>query len=223
MKDIENIEMFTRQLDIFNPLENNISTTIVGVGSVGSYVALTLCKMGITELTIYDKDTVEEHNISNQFFRPKDIGSKKADITLKLCKEFSPVSNNLKSLPKEFKETTKVNSEILISCVDTMEDRKNILSSFLTSKVRLLIDGRMGGEVMDIYAVQRHHAKHLEDYTLSLEDIGIDLPCTERTIIYNVLSISSRISNIVKRFSMKQKFPYRQIFDFKNYEQIIVW
>ncbi len=76
---------------------------------------------------------------------------------------------------------------------------------------------------MDIFCVKVHNAKHVSEYMLSLEEVGIDLPCTARSIIYNVLGISGRIANLVKRYLMKQKLPFRQTFDFKNLNQVVVW
>lgn len=69
---IEKIEMIeTKRCDylfLSEQIGNDISivnkkVAIVGVGSLGSYLATELVKLGVTSLTLYDEDTVEEENI----------------------------------------------------------------------------------------------------------------------------------------------------------------
>ena len=46
----------------------NTPIHIIGCGATGSWVALMLAKMGISNITCWDFDKVEEHNLPNQFF-----------------------------------------------------------------------------------------------------------------------------------------------------------
>ena len=47
---------------------------VVGVGGVGSWVALNLALTGVQSLIIIDHDAVEEHNLNRTPFRYEDIG-----------------------------------------------------------------------------------------------------------------------------------------------------
>ena len=59
---------FQRQLDLANPAQLKVPITILGAGAVGSFTTLTLAKLGCSSLTVYDPDTVEVHNLPNQYF-----------------------------------------------------------------------------------------------------------------------------------------------------------
>ena len=67
-----------KHIEFFNPAKlNNYEIHVIGVGAVGSYIALTLAKLGIKKLYIWDFDTVEEHNITNQVYNYNDLGKPK--------------------------------------------------------------------------------------------------------------------------------------------------
>ena len=53
---------FSRQINIFNPFDTRIKITLFGCGSGGSFIALTLAKLGFNFIDVYDFDTVEEVN-----------------------------------------------------------------------------------------------------------------------------------------------------------------
>lgn len=59
---------FSRQVNIFKPEEFKTPIQIIGAGATGSWVALSLAKMGIENMTIYDFDEVGMHNLPNQCF-----------------------------------------------------------------------------------------------------------------------------------------------------------
>jgi molybdopterin/thiamine biosynthesis adenylyltransferase len=50
----------------------------VGAGGIISHIAPTLCRQGIGELTLLDRDTVEVSNLNRQRFYTKDVGKNKA-------------------------------------------------------------------------------------------------------------------------------------------------
>src|SRR5207244_2270936 len=70
---------FWRQLDLL-PLERlDVPVTVIGAGAVGSFVTLTLAKMGLRDLTVFDDDVVDVHNLPNQFYRLTDLGRPKVE------------------------------------------------------------------------------------------------------------------------------------------------
>ena len=73
----------TRGLDFFNP-DRHIEDRhieIIGAGGIGSPLAECLATMGF-DLTIWDEDIVEAHNISNQNYYPDQIGQIKVKALL---------------------------------------------------------------------------------------------------------------------------------------------
>jgi shikimate 5-dehydrogenase len=58
---------FLRQLDIADPSKfKDKPVTVIGAGEIGAATVVALAKTGFENITVYDFDTVEEHNFPNQ-------------------------------------------------------------------------------------------------------------------------------------------------------------
>ena len=77
----------SRQQDLIDPDQLDVPITVVGCGGIGSFVVLTLAKMGCRALTVYDDDRVEPHNIPNQAYRLADVGRLKVEALAELVRE----------------------------------------------------------------------------------------------------------------------------------------
>lgn len=66
-------------LEYFNADDIEDSIHIVGCGAIGSHIAEQLVRIGCTNIHLYDFDTVEPHNITNQMFIQFDIGRPKVE------------------------------------------------------------------------------------------------------------------------------------------------
>lgn len=56
---------------------NEKVVTIAGCGAIGSWTAIFLGRMGVKNFRLVDKDRIEIHNISTQFFTPQNLGQYK--------------------------------------------------------------------------------------------------------------------------------------------------
>ena len=83
---------YLRQEDLLPDSMRGIGINIIGVGAVGSFAALALAKMGFKNIKVFDDDKVEEHNISNQFYKLADIGKLKVDALAGMIKEFEDIN-----------------------------------------------------------------------------------------------------------------------------------
>lgn len=54
--------------------------TVCGVGALGSHVAESLARQGVTRIRLIDHDRVEEHNVGCQVYGLTDVGAKKVDV-----------------------------------------------------------------------------------------------------------------------------------------------
>lgn len=170
--------------------------TIVGTGSVGSFTALTLVKMGAHLIEVFDDDLIDEVNISNQFFRVKDVGEYKVDALQSLISDFEGIS--IMNHPMKCTKGDDL-SGIVIVALDSMLPRKRIWDGVKNNdKVDLFIDPRMGGRVARIYAVNPKTGIEAYEKTLYTDDDSAPERCTERTIIYNVLGIASFIAKLIE-------------------------
>lgn len=199
---------YTRQNGIINIKayrDNKIA--IIGCGAIGSFTAISLAKMGLTNFFLVDFDIVEEHNIPNQFFGVSDIGKNKVDSTIKYMREFNPECNIHTHIGKFTSKLGFDKSKIVISCVDNMETRRLIFNTAQKDKnVQLLIDGRMNGLQAQIYAIDMTNGQEIGLYqnTLFGDNEAVQGRCTERSILFTVLGIASFICNqIVKGLTGK--------------------
>jgi hypothetical protein len=113
---------------------------------------------------------------------------------------------------------------IVISAVDSIETRKFIWDELKKQpKVKFYIDTRMGGNLLRIYLVDLSNQKNKRYYerTVKVEEFE-HIPCTERTILYNILTMSGLVSNLVTKILKKEKLPLEIIFDLKLLELIKV-
>ena len=147
-------------------------------------------------IEVWDDDLIDEVNISNQFFRIKDIGEYKVDALQSLISDFEGVS--ITNHPSKLNNGEDL-SGIVIVALDSMIPRKRIWDGVKNNdKVELFIDPRMGGRVARIYAVDPKTGAEAFEKTLYSDDESAPERCTERTIIYNVLGIASMICKTIE-------------------------
>lgn len=206
--------MFHRQLDILSPKEIKEEVGLIGVGGVGSPTALVLAKMGIPNLTYWDFDKIEPHNLPNQLFRKKDINSFKAEALYSILQDFG--ISNYKFVAKKWDKTTL---PIMISAVDDMETRKRIWKHLKkNAQCNFYIESRMGGELMKIYALNPFDPTHIAFYekTLYSSEESTEIPCTARAIFYNCFIIAGLIGCLVKKHVKGEETPKEIVFDLKS-------
>ena len=176
--------------------------TIVGAGSVGSFVALNMAKAGFHNITVIDFDIVSPENIANQFYPLSAIGKPKVDALQELILQFTGVEIN--AFNTKFKAIPITG--LLIACTDNMAVRKEMYDAFCANVKDnsndiqypcMFIDARMGGKVYKIQAIPSYLHN---TYTWHTDEAAESTPCTEKTIIYNVLDIASKVVSIACQY-----------------------
>lgn len=187
--------------------------TIIGAGAIGSFVALQLAKMGIADLTVYDADHVSDENMSNQFYRFKDIGKPKVEALKEIIKDFT--DTDIEIVNARYVEGEL--SGIVISAVDSMEVRK-LISENCNFKTKLLIDPRMGAESAMLFGARPTIDKEMDTYKKSLysDADAVQERCTAKATIYTVNLLSGLVVKLVKDYLVEQKFFKRTTWDVKT-------
>lgn len=153
--------------EYFQPDKVNSKIHIVGCGSVGSTVAENLVRCGISNLTLWDFDKVEPHNIVNQMFRQKDVGKSKVEALADILKEINP-DVELELQPKGWQG--KLMSGYVFLCVDNIELRRKIVEQHLDSPfVKAMFDFRTGLEFAQSYAADWSDSKMKRDFLNSMQ------------------------------------------------------
>lgn len=203
-------EYLTRQSDLIPEHALQASITIIGAGAIGSFTALSLAKMGYSDITVYDDDVIEEENMNCQFYPIDSIGLNKVDALKGLIKQFTGVE--IKAHAERVDNTKIFRSDILIAAVDNMSVRKFLFKDCFGGS--LFIDPRMSAEYATIETVHfQDHQKRFSGYekTLYTDEEAVQERCTAKSTIYTVLLIAGQIAKIVKDVSMQS--PYARTID----------
>ena len=203
---------YHRQLDLLRPDALNMPITVVGAGGIGSFTVMALAKMGCTNLWVYDFDSVESHNLPNQLYREKDIGKPKVEALKDMVQEFTGIEI------KAF--NTRVDGKgfggIVVFAVDSMDERMKLWEGVrYNPRVPLLIDGRMGAEVMRVFSIVPTDPDDVRRYEAELypSSEAFAAPCTSRAIIYTAFSVAALIAGQVKKYAAGQSYSRDITFD----------
>ncbi len=181
----------------------DLRVMIIGCGAVGSFTALSLCKMGVRQLILIDPDTVSVENLPNQFYREEDLGKKKTSACTEMLSQFDR-DVQINTLARPFIKQ-KLGSDIVISSVDSMDIRKRIWNSVVSHrKVKLLIDPRMAAQVIQVYTANPGDPSSLKAYEATLVSDALEERCTARSIIYSVLPLAGLVCRQVAAFANEE-------------------
>jgi hypothetical protein len=212
---------FLRQQDVIDTDRlANLQVSLIGLGSIGSVTGLYLAKMGVNNLTVFDPDIVDVHNVSNQAYGMSDVGLLKVDAFSNLLELQVGVQAN--TIAKQY--DGRALSEVVISAVDSMKSRETIWKSVREqSHVRLYLDARMGLETLIVWAVRPQVKEDRVLYSQSLvpDDQAHQDPCTARTVCYTPLMAGSILCSHVKRYINDETIPRRVILDLVTHTMLV--
>lgn len=142
---------FKRQTALFDPQSfSDKHITIIGLGNIGSHVALSLARMGIRRFTLFDPDIIENHNLSSQSYTRRSIGMAKVDAIKEQIIDIDALIE-VTALKEKYTPGTTA-TDIIIIGVDSLEARRNISESLIKNTYTgMIIDGRIGGEQLEVY------------------------------------------------------------------------
>ncbi len=210
-----NDERYNRQLDLLDPSRAGEPVTIIGAGATGSFTALSLAKMGVRNITVYDFDTVEEHNLPNQFYRQCDLGKPKVEALKEIIREFEGID----IMARNEKYKGQRLAGIVIVAVDSMDARLQIWKFVKENpSIKLYIDSRMGAEVMRVFTFNPCDQVECREYEKQLypSSEALQMRCTAKSIMYTVLSIASLLANQVKKHLVGESLRRELTLDLKT-------
>lgn len=204
---------YWRQLDLVTPEDLAPPVTVIGAGGIGSPTALALAKMGCPNLTVYDPDTVEAHNLPNQLYRLQDVDRPKVEALQEVIASFT----GAKIAVHQEAVVSQPLAGVVITGVDSMSARQQIWQKAVRyrSSIELYVDARMGAEVCRIYTLRPTDPDEVEAYQATLYDDADATAeaCTAQAIIYNVFTIAGLIANQVKKHVKGERLDRELIFD----------
>lgn len=209
---------YIRQTDLIDPIKLTMPIAIIGAGSTGSFTSLALLKMGCQDITVYDHDLVEEHNLNSQLYSDTDISKPKVEALKDKLFFLSPIEPKI--VQKRWTpEISLKGYEIVIAAVDTMQVRKDLFESDMKLYVPHYIDGRMGGNVINLYYTFLPDPASYQFYKDSLftDEEASPVECSSRAVSYNSFMISSLIASMVAQIANEEKPKKETTVDLKNF------
>jgi len=213
---------YLRQLDIIDPEKFSGRIRIIGCGGIGSPTAIILAKMGFKRFVLMDDDTVEPHNLPNQFFPVEALGMLKVEALAIQILQFNP-DVEIEVVPERFTDDFKwphpTPREIAIVATDTLKSRACVWWRCKNKPhIELYLDARMAAEQFEVHAVRPADLSDQRRYEATLfqgrapdSDRGgrelrkpVDLPCTARAIAYNTFVLGGLVAHEVKKYVMNE-------------------
>lgn len=157
-----------RHLEVFSPEKfGEKRIDVVGVGATGSRIAVSLAKLGIANIHVWDDDKIEAHNVPNQVFGINNLGQLKVAALGRYIAE--QTGTNVTQHPVKVTGTERL-GDVVFLLTDTMASRKEIWTAGLRYKpyVRLMIETRMGKNSGRIYTVNPSTPAHVSGWEKSL-------------------------------------------------------
>ncbi len=168
-----------RHLEVFKAESEwgNKRINIIGVGATGSRIALSLAKLGVKNIHIYDYDKVESHNIANQAYVQADIGKLKVDAAYEHIKAATGLE--VERHPEAVTGKTPL-SGVVFLLTDTMKSRKEIWQGVIKFKpsVTVMIETRMASDEGRVYTINPIDVEDIKFWEATLFDDEEIVPTT---------------------------------------------
>ena len=140
--DLKEEDLFKRNVkDIAKKLKK-AKVCILGLGGLGSNVAVLLARSGIGYLKLIDFDVVEASNLNRQQYRISHIGIKKTEAIKTIIKEINPfveIEVLNKKVERENILSVVGDVEIVVEAFDVAETKAMAIEELLTNGNKILI------------------------------------------------------------------------------------
>lgn len=165
-----------RHREIFDPdwMEGK-KVTIIGCGATGSAVGLSLARLGVHHIDLWDYDQIEAHNIANQQFFQSDLGKFKVS---NLRSYMTNIHLGQYAAFERAHDGTSPLQQIVFLLVDSMKARKEIWNNGIKmkGKVKLMIETRLDPLAGRVYTVDPNQLRHVKAWEAATAYADEDVP-----------------------------------------------
>lgn len=181
--------------DFFDPSKIKMPVHIIGCGAIGSHLAETLARLGVTDIHLWDTDTVASHNIANQMFVFNQIGMLKIEAVNDMIQAINPGCKV--TMHNAFVTTDTYLKGYVCMCVDSIAARKEIATATrCMPNVLAVFDFRMGLLSGQFYCADTPRRRGLLLKTMNFTDEEADA-MTPRSACNFELSVVYTIKTII--------------------------
>lgn len=194
--------------------------TIIGLGGIGSNVALPLARLNPKKLFLIDPDVVEEVNLAGQAFFNNHVGMKKVDAVAEVLYSWAGYKK-IVAMPTLLTKGTDF-GEITITGFDNMHSRKIAFTNFMNSPAaKLLVDARMSVDTIQIFTLLKEDTEFLDIYRdkwLFSDAVAQTAPCSMKQTSYTGSILGGLVVNIIINYisSSFKAFPKQIMYNTNN-------
>lgn len=198
--------------------DNNTMALVGGAGGIGSWLCLFLTRAGFIPY-VWDFDTIEEHNLSGQFFPMRYIGELKVQALSAAIRDFTGISIKIAIAHIN---TDSPTHKYAFSAFDNMEARKIMFTKWRSryegNPDAIFIDGRLQAEQLQIFCIKGDDLESIERYESSqlFDDSEVEeASCTFKQTTHVAAMIASYMTAFFTNFiankqegNTARKIPY---------------
>jgi hypothetical protein len=201
----DSIDPFVRFADIV-PQDRlaNVRVAMIGAGGIGAPAALSLAKMGVSRLTVWDFDTVGPENFGPQFYGPKEVNQPKVLALGRMLAKRAPWCDYTGNQAR-YRGDPIEDADVIIAAVDSLSARKVIWSGIDDESRILLVDPKMGAEVLTVHTVIP--AEDNDWYPHELEGTAVEAVCTAKATFHCGMVAGAYVAQAVKAWLVDELFP----------------
>jgi hypothetical protein len=193
------------------PLLHQRDIIVLGQGGIGSWVSFFLSRIGCN-LYLFDHDHFEEHNMTGQLVRGKDVNKLKTAAITEIIKEFSPACSVI-GAEGLYQEDSMV-GDIMICGFDNMKARalaffkwyNHIKTMPMEERKKCFFqDGRLNAELFQIFNIPGDNQQYIDDYSRDMlfsdEDVE-EQECTFKQTSHSAAMIAAHMTGFLTNWAI---------------------
>ena len=196
------------------------SVIVGGSGGIGSWCVFFLARAGFPEITVYDKDFVEEGNISGQMFNISNVNKPKVDAIEAIVNDFT--SGTTIYPMDEWYDEESMSGNIMVSAFDNMKARKVMFNNWKeymlsTDEPCLFVDGRLLAEQYKILVVSKNNYESYEENHLFDDSEVADEACNYKQTTHFAAMIAANMTTLITNWLAKASGTFRTVTPYTEY------
>lgn len=199
--------MLNKFISYFDPTKITMPIHIVGCGAIGSTLAVMLARCGLSNIHLWDFDTVEWNNIANQQYFHANLGQPKTEC---LKKQLMAINPRIKVHTKG-KWTSESLAGAVCLCLDNIDTRRDVTKAQMqNNRVKLMLDFRMrltdAQHFMADWVVPKEREIFLRTMNFSHEEAAANTPVSACNTTLSIMPtvqtiVSLGVSNMINYFN----------------------
>ena len=140
--DLKEEDLLKRNVKGISKKLKKTRVCILGLGGLGSNVAVLLARSGIGSLKLVDFDTVEASNLNRQQYRISHIGLKKTEAMKSIIREINPfVKVDILDIKVDRENIYSIvgDIEIVVEAFDRAETKAMLMEELLTNTSKIVV------------------------------------------------------------------------------------